>query len=112
MEEKEAKTGAKKTQMFLISIGMASLCKRMYINPEVDCIRTKNYHKAWIDGGSNISTQRIPTFGVEEVPEFSEVMVDEELCGPVVEPGIKLVNDRLVSDDWEDSDQSWYRADE
>lgn len=73
---------------------------------------TKIYHKAWIDGGSDISTQRIPTFWVEEVPEFSEVVVDEEFCGPVIEPGIKLVDDGLVSDDWEDSDQSWDRADE
>ena len=57
------------------------------------------YHKAGIDSGSNISAKRVPTFGVEEIPELFEVVIDEELGGSEVEPWIEFVDDGLVTDD-------------
>ena len=66
----------------------------------------KIYHEARINGSADISSERIPTFRVEEVPEFFEIMIDQELGGPVIEPGIKLVNDGLVTNDREYSDES------
>jgi len=46
------------------------------MNPDVDCTLIKIYHETWIDSGTDISSQRIPTFRIEEVPELPEVMVD------------------------------------
>ncbi len=36
IELNDAKTGAKNTQIFLISIGIANLWSTIYINPDVD----------------------------------------------------------------------------
>jgi len=66
------------------------------------------YHKAWIDCGSNITTKRVPTFRVEEVPELLEVIVDEELGGSEIEPRIKLMDNWLVTNDWKYSDHGCY----
>jgi hypothetical protein len=58
-----------------------------------------SYHEARVNSGSYVSAERVPTFRIEEVPKLLEVVVDEELGGPEVEPGIELMDDRLVSDD-------------
>ncbi len=57
------------------------------------------YHEARVDSGSNIPSEGVPTFGVKEVPKLLEVVIDEELGGPEVEPGVELVDDGLVADD-------------
>ncbi len=57
------------------------------------------YHEAGVDSGSNVAAERVPALGVEEVPELLEVVVDEELGGPEVEPWVELVDDGLVADD-------------
>ena len=68
------------------------------------------YHETGIDCGPYVSAKRVPTFRVEEVPEFLEVIVDQEFGGPVVEPGIELVDDGFVSDNTEDPDQTGDRT--
>jgi hypothetical protein len=51
------------------------------------------YHQSGVNSCSNISTKWIPTFRVEEVPEFPEVVVYKELGRSEVEPWIEFVND-------------------
>jgi hypothetical protein len=51
------------------------------------------YHQTRIDSCSYISSQRIPTLRIKEVPELLEIVIDEELGGPEVEPRIELVDD-------------------
>jgi hypothetical protein len=64
------------------------------------------YHETGIDGGANISAEGVPTLRIEEVPELAEVVVDQELGCPEVEPGVELVNDGLVTNDAEHSHQA------
>jgi hypothetical protein len=70
-----------------------------------------NYHEAGIHGGPHVSAERIPTLRVEEVPEFLEVVGHEELSGSEVKPRVELVDNRLVTDDREHSDERRDRAD-
>ena len=65
--------------------------------------RKNRYHEARVDGGSDVTAQRIPTFRVEEVPELLEVSVDQKLGGTIVEPRVELMDDGLVTDDAEDT---------
>ncbi len=78
----------------------------MYKNPEVDFDRERSYHETRIDSGTNISTKRIPTFGVKEIPKLPEVMIDQEFSSPIIKPRIKLVDDRFITDNTEDTDDS------
>jgi hypothetical protein len=59
----------------------------------------KKYHEAWINSGSNISTKRVPTLRIEEVPELLKVVVDKELGRSEVEPRIEFVDNGLVTND-------------
>ena len=70
------------------------------------------YHEAGVDSGSDVSTKGVPTLRVEEVPELLEVSVDEVLGGSEIEPGIELMDDGLVTDDTENSDEADHRADQ
>lgn len=71
-----------------------------------------DYHKTRINCGSYISAQGVPTFRIKEVPELFEVSVDQILGGSEVEPWIELVDNRLVTNDTEDSDQTSYWTDQ
>jgi hypothetical protein len=98
IEVRLAKIGARKTQMFLISMGMANLWRTMYRNPLVDCINGVRYHESRVYSSTHITPQGVPRLRIKEVPKLFEVIVDEELGGPEVEPWVELVNDGFVTD--------------
>ena len=68
------------------------------------------YHKSRIDGCSNITSKRVPTFGVEEIPEFFEIVVDQILGGSEIEPGIEFMDNGFVTNDGKYSNQGGYGA--
>ena len=51
---------------------------------------------AWIDGGGDWPTERIPRSMIKPVEECVPAMRDEILCGTEVEPRIELVDDAAV----------------
>ena len=70
------------------------------------------YHKTRIDCCTDITAKRVPTLRIEEVPELSEIMIDQKFGSSVIEPGIEFVNDWLVSNDTENSDDCGDGADQ
>lgn len=56
-------------------------------------------HESRIDGSSNAPAKGVPGFAIEPVPEAIKSFTGEVLCGPVIEPGVELMNDAFVSDD-------------
>ena len=69
-----------------------------------------DYHESRIDSGADVPAKGIPTLRVKEVPEFLEVVIDQELGSSVIEPWVELMDDGFITDDTEDSNQTCYRA--
>ena len=70
------------------------------------------YHETGINSSSHVSAKRVPTFRIEEVPKLSKIVIDQKLGCSVVEPRIELVDDGLITDDAEDSNQTGHGTDQ
>mmetsp|Transcript_41469 Transcript_41469/g.71933 ORF Transcript_41469/g.71933 Transcript_41469/m.71933 type:complete len:461 (-) Transcript_41469:228-1610(-) len=69
-------------------------------------------HEARINGASDGTTKRIPPTIVKPVKELQKALVSKVLCSAKVEVGIKLVDDRLVSDHSKEANGKGKQADQ
>ena len=68
------------------------------------------YHESRVDSGSDIPSKRIPALRIKEVPKFFEIIIDQKLGSSVIEPWVELMDDRFITNDTEDSNQTCNRA--
>ena len=58
----------------------------------------KEKEATWINSASDTSSKRVPRFRVEPVPEAIQPFSSNVLSSSVVEPGIELMDNTLISD--------------
>lgn len=69
-------------------------------------------HEARVERAANDPAERVPTLGVEPVPELVEAIAGEEEGGAVVEVRIELMDHGLVAEDAEEANGEGEHVDE